>query len=285
VRGNASGKVGQEKTSIALGHMFEQLADKIDENGLPEYDPADCIILSPWNKQHLGTSNMNKWIAQFLGKKRKAVVYEVLAGFNKHYLAEGDKVMYNKMDAVIQKIERNPQYHGRDPQLPGLDLTRFGVRIVGEGTGLDLDEDGDIDYSGFSLEELENESAKKMQQASHKITILTENEGIKILTAVGDYADDVFSLGYALTVHKAQGSEWRKVFIILHQDHAVSLYRELFYTAVTRARTKVCIIAKDIVLKKAIANQRIKGNTMADKIAYFNSGALDSTLNVLTTKG
>jgi hypothetical protein len=54
------------------------------------------------------------------------------------------------------------------------------------------------------------------------------------------------------------------------------LYRELFYTAVTRARTKVTIIAKDAVINKAIKNQRIKGDTIADKIEFFNSGVMDS---------
>lgn len=284
IRGKAATKVGQDKTSVALGHMFELLATKVDAHGLPEYSPEDCIILSPWNKQGLGTDNMNKWIAQFLGKQRKAVVHEVIAGFQKLYLAEGDKVMYNKMDGVIEKIERNTQYHGKDPQIAGSDLTRFGIRIIGEGGKDDLDEIA-LDYSDFSLEELEKESAKKMQQASHQVTIRMDTGGLEFIKAVGDFAPNVFSLGYCLTVHKAQGSEWRKVFIILHQDHAVSLYRELFYTAVTRARTKVVIIAKDIVVKKAIANQRIKGNTIADKIAYFNTGALDESLDIKCVKG
>lgn len=285
IRGKNPAKVGQDKTSIALGHMFEQLSEAEDENGLKEYNPDDCIILSPWNKQSLGTDNMNKWIGQFLGKKRDAVVHEVIASFNKLYLAEGDKIMYNKMDGIILHIERNPQYHGKEPQLPGKDLTRFGMRIIGEGTGLDLDEGGDIDYSNFSLEELEKESAKKMAQASHRVTLKMDSGIVETISAVGDFAPETFSLGYALTVHKAQGSEWRKVFILLHADHAVSLYRELFYTAVTRARTKVVIIAKDQVINKAIANQRIKGNTIQAKIEYFNSGAINNELNVLCTKG
>lgn len=287
IRGNSATKVGQHKTSVALGYMFEQLFNKKDSNGLPEYSPDDCIILSPWNKQELGTDNMNKWIAQFLGKMRNAVVHEVIAGFNKVYLAIGDRVMYNKMDGVITDITRNNQYHGKDPQMPGADLTRFGIRIIGEDSGIDLDAEleGGIDYSGFSLETLETEQAKKMQQASHEVTILMDSGITERIRAVGDFAPAVFTLGYCLTVHKAQGSEWRKVFIILHQDHAVSLFRELFYTAVTRARTKVVIIAKDLVIGKAIANQRIKGNSIADKIAYFNSGAIDNNLNVLCVKG
>ena len=48
-------------------------------------------------------------------------------------------------------------------------------------------------------------------------------------------------------------------------------HRELLYTAVTRASKKVILIAKDFMIEKAIATQRIKGNTLADKIEFFNA--------------
>ena len=58
----------------------------------------------------------------------------------------------------------------------------------------------------------------------------------------------------------------------MHRDHQISLCREMFYTGVTRAREELCIIAKQDVVEKAIKTQRIKGNTIAEKIEYFNSG-------------
>ncbi len=45
-------------------------------------------------------------------------------------------------------------------------------------------------------------------------------------------------LGYALTVHRAQGSEWRTVLGVLHETHANMLSRNLAYTALTRASEK-----------------------------------------------
>lgn len=284
VRGKQETQVGQHKMAVSLASMFEQLSEKIGDDGLPEYDPETCMILSPFNKKggqkdgddgwHLGTNSVNKWMAQFIGQKRGAIVHEIIAGFNKLYLAVGDKVMFNKRDAVITKIERNFQYHGREPQLPGADLTRFGHRIIGHGSDADLD-DLALDYTNFSLEELEKEKAERKMQASHTVTIDYGEGRTETISAAGDFADAVFSLGYCLTVHKAQGSEWRKVFILLHKDHSIMAFRELFYTAVTRARTKVVIISKDFMIKKAIENQRIKGNTIEDKIAYFNSGIND----------
>jgi exodeoxyribonuclease V alpha subunit len=72
-------------------------------------------------------------------------------------------------------------------------------------------------------------------------------------------------------VYKAQGCEWRKVFLILHKDHSVMAYRELLYTAVTRAAKEMVVIAKDFMIEKAIKTQRIKGNSLADKIEFFNA--------------
>jgi ATP-dependent exoDNAse (exonuclease V) alpha subunit len=281
VRGRNPTQVGQEKMAQTLGAMFKQW------HSISYYDPDDCIILSPYNKQALGTDNMNKWIAQFLGEKRNAVVFEVIAGFNKLYLAVGDKVMYNKQDAWIVDIKRNGMYHGKEPQTPGPDLSRFGVRIIGHASngegGADLD-DILLGYENFSLEELANQDSERKMQCTHIVSIETET-GQKIdLTAAGDFSPQVFSLGYVLTVHKAQGCEWKKVFIILHKDHSNMLTRELFYTAVTRAREDVILIAKDSIFAKAIATQRIKGNSLEDKIEYFNSGALDAGF-VQCTKG
>lgn len=279
IRGKANIQQGQHKTAIALGNLFNTWLDQTGSDGKPEYDPDDCIILSPWNKQDLGTDHLNAWISQHLGVRRDAIIHEIIAGFNKLYLAVGDRVMVNKLDGYIEKIDINLSYHGKVPQMPGKHLSRFGTVIMGKGSGIDIDEllpngtkTDELNYESFSLEKLEAEKAERKNQASHKVTVKFDNGSTETLAAAGDFGPQTFTMGYALTVHKAQGSEWRKVFIILHKEHAISLYRELFYTAVTRARIKVTIIAKDFVIEKAITNQRIKGKTIEDKIAYFNNG-------------
>lgn len=283
IRGNSKTQTGQNKMAIALGKFFETLYKNKDKNTLDKYDPEDCIILSPFNKQDLGTDNMNKWIAQFLGAERGAIVHEIIAGFNKVYLAEGDKVMFNKRDAIITKIEKNSRYFGKEPQLCGADLTRFGIRIIGAHTDIDMDAASNLDYSNFSLTDLEDETAERKMQASHAITITYGDGTEDTLSAAGDFGPACFSLGYVLTVHKAQGSEWRKVFLILHKDHSIMSYRELLYTAVTRAREEVSIIAKDFMVEKAIKTQRIKGDTLEDKIEFFNSG-INNALTVECVK-
>lgn len=262
----------QHKLLMSLG----QTIPKWYEAG--EYDPETDIILSPWNKQDLGTDSLNKIVAQFLGDQREAVVYEVLAGIATLYLAVGDKVMYNKQVGVIKSIRRNGDYIGKTPKTESANLLRFGAYRgkIGNETDENVEDFALAGYENISLESLmEEETGEKKRQASHVVELELETGLIEVLSAVGDFAPQAFTLGYALTVHKAQGCEWRKVFFILHKDHSISAHRELFYTAVTRAREQFVVIAKDFMLEKAIKNQKVKGNTIKEKIAYFNAGLMN----------
>jgi exodeoxyribonuclease V alpha subunit len=76
-------------------------------------------------------------------------------------------------------------------------------------------------------------------------------------------------------VHKAQGSEWRNVIVALHDSARHLIYRELLYTAMTRAMNRLDIIAHKHTLDRAVRNPRIKGNSLEDKLEFFASGYLD----------
>lgn len=275
----------QARMARMIGEAFPKFyAQELLSEG-SGYDPLQDIILSPFNKQDLGTDNLNKWIAQFQGTAREAVVYEIKAGIATLYLAVGDKVMYNKQVGEIAAISRNMEYHGKECKYPSPHLTRFGTYTASTEENDDEEELVLAGYENIDLDKMMDENQKDdlMRSASHIVTLAMET-GIDItLSAVGDFAPSVFSLGYALTVHKAQGCEWRKVFIVLHKDHSVMAFRELLYTAVTRSREQCILITKDFMLEKAIKNPRIKGNSVEEKIEYFNSGLMDIG-NVYCTK-
>ncbi len=58
---------------------------------------------------------------------------------------------------------------------------------------------------------------------------------------------------YAMTVHKAQGSEFDSVLLLLPAQRSPVLTRELLYTAVTRARQRLVLAGSAEVLAAAIA--------------------------------
>lgn len=57
---------------------------------------------------------------------------------------------------------------------------------------------------------------------------------------------------FATTVHKAQGSEFDKVLLLLPAKPTRVVTRELLYTAITRSRFGVTIVSGAEVLEKAI---------------------------------
>lgn len=68
-----------------------------------------------------------------------------------------------------------------------------------------------------------------------------------------DSADlERLDLGYASTVHKSQGSEYKSVIINLQCAHSVMLTRPLIYTAITRGKERVTIVGERKALCTAI---------------------------------
>lgn len=58
-------------------------------------------------------------------------------------------------------------------------------------------------------------------------------------------------LAYAMTVHKAQGSEWPAVCVVLTARHYVLLERALLYTALTRARRRLVLVGEEWAFRVA----------------------------------
>lgn len=57
---------------------------------------------------------------------------------------------------------------------------------------------------------------------------------------------------WALTVHRAQGSEFEDLLVLLPEQESRVVTHELIYTAVTRARTRLTLVASTPVLKAGL---------------------------------
>ena len=60
---------------------------------------------------------------------------------------------------------------------------------------------------------------------------------------------------YAVTVHKAQGSEYPVIVLPLARQHGRMLRRNLVYTAITRAKRLVVLVVESGALERAIAGR------------------------------
>ena len=57
---------------------------------------------------------------------------------------------------------------------------------------------------------------------------------------------------YAMTIHKSQGSEFERVFVVLPDGPSALLSRELIYTAITRARKEVLLLGGEETITSGI---------------------------------
>jgi exodeoxyribonuclease V alpha subunit len=77
---------------------------------------------------------------------------------------------------------------------------------------------------------------------------------------------------FAMTVHKSQGSEFDGVLVMLPQQRSRVLTRELLYTAITRARRGVALVADPAVLEQAIATPTSRHSGLLARLAEEEAG-------------
>jgi len=173
----------------------------------------DWQILSPTRAQHFGTDDLNRLIQM---EYKGGLIAQAKNPRNKSPRPFGDQeIVYT--DKVIQVINRSIKGWPRD-------------------TGLDYVANGEIGIV---------RSTTKVNRSSYLDVVFSTQADVSY-RYFGNQVDDNLELAYALTVHKAQGSDFEVVFLIIPQK-ASTLSRELIYTGLTRFRRKlVLLIEKDI---------------------------------------
>ena len=84
-----------------------------------------------------------------------------------------------------------------------------------------------------------------------------------------DLADlDQLGLGYAISIHKSQGSQYPAVVIPIHQSHYLMLRRNLIYTAITRAERVCVLVGTRAAMAQAVRNEdeRRRFSRLADRL-------------------
>jgi exodeoxyribonuclease V alpha subunit len=76
-------------------------------------------------------------------------------------------------------------------------------------------------------------------------------------------ASRALRLAYAQTVHKSQGQEYDVIVLPVLSSFGRQLQRNLFYTAITRAKKKVLVVGSASAIARAVSNNRAeKRNTL-----------------------
>jgi exodeoxyribonuclease V alpha subunit len=133
-----------------------------------------------------------------------------------------------------------------NPTNPGLTRGKVTFRIGDKVMQLRNDYDKNVYNGDVGIVQLVDEESD---------TMTIRFDGERDVPYDGKSLDEL-ALAYACTVHKSQGSEYPAVVIPLLTSHFVMLSKNLVYTAVTRGKRLVVLIADPRAVKLALAEQR-----------------------------
>ena len=172
------------------------------------------------------------------------------------FRATGD-ASANSLNAAIQGAI-NPPDAGKPELSNGGRLFRLGDRVMQVKNDYDItlyDEDGQQVAAGVFNGEVGIVSGVQ--------------PGTVTVCFDGRYADypleslGELELAYATTIHKSQGSEYDTVIVPMLPAHRILLSRNLFYTAVTRAKRRVALVGMKKALYMAVRKDSTgKRNTL-----------------------
>lgn len=187
---------------------------------LPDYvhaNPFDIQIMTPMRKGALGVDRLNGIFQEFLNPRSLSKAEKEAAGI---IYRVGDKVMQIKNNYQIEWEIRNrygiPMDSGMGVFNGDIGIVRE-INAFAEELTVEFDEGKMVDYAFKQLEELE--------------------------------------LAYAITIHKSQGSEYPAVLIPVHAGPRMLMTRNLIYTAVTRARSCVCLVGAPETFQGMVDNE------------------------------
>ena len=203
------------------------------QKNLPKYVDAkesDIQVLTPMRKGLLGVERINKILQEYLNPAKPGKQEKEIGD---RLFREGDKVM---------QIKNNYQLEWEI-------TTRYGMTID-KGVGV-FNGDMGIVRKINTYEETVTVEYDEKKKVKYPFELLDELE-----------------LAYAITIHKSQGSEYPAVIIPLLQGPRQLYYRNLLYTAVTRARKCVTIIGSEQVFQEMIhnTNQQNRNTSLAERI-------------------
>lgn len=160
------------------------------------------------------------------------------------------------MNARLQALV-NPPMPGKTEAVYGQLRFRLGDKVM-QTKNYEQVNNGDVGYI-TSITGPENEATVQIDFGDGRV-MEYENEQLKML-----------DLGYASTVHKSQGAQYKSVIMNLQCAHAIMLIRAIVYTAITRARLRLAIVGERKALCRAIRNTKAdqRGTRLAQRIQDF----------------
>jgi len=251
----ASGEV----PTVTLEHVFRQGegssiakgAKAVKEGRLPEFDRTreGSLYFVPVEDQEEILSKVRGYVSENLPRRYLVPPSEI------EVLTPRKKkttVCSDTLNSILQQTLNPPTEKTQEIKV-GERLFRTGDRIMQTKNNYDL--------QLFNGDEGTVEKVNPQERV-----MLAKFDGRSVI--LDRVALEDITLSYAATVHKSQGSEYPVVVVPVTTSHSIMLFRNLIYTAMTRAKTACIIVGQKEALRKAVANNNPsrRNTTLAERI-------------------
>lgn len=263
--------IGSEKfCCVYLNEIFRQAeeskivfnAHRILNGGFPEasHKAGDFFIIKRNSSEGILSEVAGLLKTRLPGylKTQNKMAVQVLAPMKKTMLGT---ISFNQL---LQKELNPPSKFKRERQW-GKYVFREGDRIIQTKNNYDIEWTDAAGNEGTGIFNGDTGIITAIDKAGTGITV--EFYDGKTAFYTSEYLEDI-DLSYAITVHKSQGCEFEAVVLPLLYGPDSLLFRNLLYTAVTRAKSLVVIVGSEECISKMIANNRetVRLTTLKDRI-------------------
>lgn len=173
----------------------------------------------------------------------------------------------HSLNALIQS-EINPPDYMKGEYARGNTIFRVGDKVMQIKNNYDIEWIKDNGEEGTGIFNGDIGVIQKVSPMDKKLYIVFDDDK----NVLYDFANiDELELAYAITVHKSQGNEFPFVIIPISSFSPFLMYKNLLYTAITRAKQMVILVGtKENIVKM------IKNNTKSNRY----SGLLEKLTNI-----
>ena len=127
-------------------------------------------------------------------------------------------------------------------------------------------------YAGRPVLVTANDYGLGLYNGDTGVTVV-RGDGLRAVVAAGNEPLE-FATGrladveamHAMTIHKSQGSQADEVTVLMPPEDSRLLTRELFYTAVTRAKKKVRVIGSEDSVRAAVQRRAVRASGLAQRL-------------------
>ncbi len=128
-------------------------------------------------------------------------------------------------------------------------------------------------YAGRPILVTANDYGLKLYNGDTGVTVATP-DGLRVAVGGPSFGTLTFAPSrlaevdtmHAMTIHKSQGSQSAEVTVLLPPEDSQLLTRELFYTAVTRAQSRVRVVGSEAEVRAAIDRQAVRATGLGRRL-------------------